>query len=772
MMHRLARWCVVLPTSLVLACGGRACGSGQSAAQAATPRSLPAAAELERVFQGAEAINAAIPRDTFDVKAVSEQLGGDPAGAVEWVRNNTAWVPYRGALRGAAGVLMDRVGNSLDRALLLGELLRNGGHTVRLAHAILSEQVTTRLSAADKRPAASFAGPGAATIALEAIAHAFQLDPGDLRDRVQGESKRTTQLTDELERRVAAQTGFLADTVGVVTVEENEVRKRGNAAADHWWIQIERNGEWSDLDPMTGPDWVPVQPQQTFEFAERAGQLPTPPEYNQSITIRVVIEQTTGSGTTRKIALEHSFQPAEHPGDVITFQHVPLHWPGSTALLRAGDPATAGREAALKETEWLPILKIGDTTIVEHGFTDTGDVNDQPSDDAAGRVGGGVTSAVGGGVDALGGGTDSQTDGRLTGEWIEYTIHVPGEPDRVTTREVFQLARSPTDADRRARAYGLLGRIEILPIAARLSRPFVQSRRLNALLRDRQALRSLVASAGSKDVSAAVDAGGQLTPNPDILFTLAIARFNWSWMGADIYLDSPNILSYRRQFMDDGNGGVVLRQGIDVVANHVGVTSTSRLRPFYARLVQGITDTNLEALLVGAPPPRNAGDLLAAAPAIDQWIALRTPDQLAAVPASAWPLMFRLHVDESLQAGRMVVAFRQPATAEQSAFWAVDPLTGDTLGIGSLGWGQAYVEYAARFALINAWLGFCVLVLNPQGALDSILLSCLALAIFAPILGASLATSLTSPPPPPRPPPPAFNPSGGLCNSRSIKLCR
>ena len=35
------------------------------------------------------------------------------------VRSHTVWVPYRGLLRGATGVLMDRRGDSLDRAELL-----------------------------------------------------------------------------------------------------------------------------------------------------------------------------------------------------------------------------------------------------------------------------------------------------------------------------------------------------------------------------------------------------------------------------------------------------------------------------------------------------------------------------------------------------------------------------------------------------------------------------------------------------------------------------
>ena len=65
-----------------------------------------------------------IPRDTFDPQAIIDKVGKDPNKLFEWVRDNTYWVPYRGMLRGHVGVLMDRVGSSLDRSLLLAELLR------------------------------------------------------------------------------------------------------------------------------------------------------------------------------------------------------------------------------------------------------------------------------------------------------------------------------------------------------------------------------------------------------------------------------------------------------------------------------------------------------------------------------------------------------------------------------------------------------------------------------------------------------------------------
>src|SRR5437764_12381128 len=73
---------------------------------------------LEEFNRGMRAIQDAerdAPRDTFDLSAIVTARGRDAARLFQWVRDQTVWVPYRGCLRGEVGVLMDRIGNSLDR---------------------------------------------------------------------------------------------------------------------------------------------------------------------------------------------------------------------------------------------------------------------------------------------------------------------------------------------------------------------------------------------------------------------------------------------------------------------------------------------------------------------------------------------------------------------------------------------------------------------------------------------------------------------------------
>jgi len=100
-----------------------------------TARRKQLADYMEKLYQVMDGAAQDIQREDFDAQAMVDKVGKDPQKLFEWVRDNTWWVPYRGALRGPTGVLMDRVGNSLDRSLLLAELLRLAGHSARLARA-------------------------------------------------------------------------------------------------------------------------------------------------------------------------------------------------------------------------------------------------------------------------------------------------------------------------------------------------------------------------------------------------------------------------------------------------------------------------------------------------------------------------------------------------------------------------------------------------------------------------------------------------------------
>ena len=145
MLVGLATWGILLPPSLLFPTFANAAVAGNLAL-----RWNRACKQMEDTLDG-------LSRTTFDLRAIVEEAGNDPEALFRWVRDETRWAAYRGVLRGAVGVLMDRVGNSMDRAILLADLLRLAGHDARLARGIVPpdsiEEILGRLPLPPDAPA-------------------------------------------------------------------------------------------------------------------------------------------------------------------------------------------------------------------------------------------------------------------------------------------------------------------------------------------------------------------------------------------------------------------------------------------------------------------------------------------------------------------------------------------------------------------------------------------------------------------------------------------
>ena len=79
--------------------------------------------DLSSTWRRAKAIVASLPDREWLTTSLADELEADPFAAFAWVRDHIGFDPYAGELRGAAGTLTGRAGNSLDRALLLQRLL-------------------------------------------------------------------------------------------------------------------------------------------------------------------------------------------------------------------------------------------------------------------------------------------------------------------------------------------------------------------------------------------------------------------------------------------------------------------------------------------------------------------------------------------------------------------------------------------------------------------------------------------------------------------------
>jgi hypothetical protein len=695
--------------------------SSDGAAPADDPTAVAQIADrVDGIVKALEAAEKDIPRDTFDPQAVADAAGNNPGKLFEWVRDNTSWVPYRGALRGTVGVLMDRMGNSVDRSLLLAELLRRSGQTVRLARATLTDAqardflAKVRTSRAVSQPPKPPAGQIQAAIAAQA--EKYGVNAAELAEGFQSASAESSQFADVLARRVADQTTVLLDAVGNTSTSADD-GLAVQAMADHWWVQWSQSGAWTDLDPLL-PDAAVAQPsaepQEIVPLTGADAQATLPDKFCQELEFRVVAERWRAGRLTEQVVLHHMLRPFDLIGENVALLHVPLQWPKTLDLtsLSEAEAAARLRTEVARQPEWLPVLRVGRKTFTQSSIRTNGELNTHPDVGGSGASlgGGGVIGGFGG---FLGGGEDAPTDSRagdglLTAEWIDYEIRIPGQSPRTVRRELFDLIGPAARKARpgsmpaldsaaiEARGLTLLDRIDSVVQAVRYSPAFLSHQAMQQLATLANSLRS--ATKGQRaDQAAEADAMAIAPLNSSILVSLAAARFDESRLADGVFLDRSNIFNFHAGVRAGKNGELVDHALLDLVVNYVAVRPGSRQDAFRVRVEQGVLDTALEGLLLTNPAGiSNVSDLFARA--AEQGIRplmLRAGDARI-LQGLQVPLDPSERMREALAGGYHLVTPRTPPTAANQpppiGWWRIDSRSGETVGVMASGFNQGGTE--------------------------------------------------------------------------------
>lgn len=688
-----------------------------------------AAEAVNRLLKVLEAADKEVPRETFDPRAVIDQVGREPAKLFEWVRDNTHWVPYHGALRGPRGVLMDRVGSSLDRALLLAELLRGAGHAARLSRTTLTEEQATDLLA-KARPlpkdwlAAIDPPANASEEQFETHADRVGLDPGLLRTGAEKANMDRHRRAEAAAARIAEQAPVVLEALNNAPSKRPpaDARREALAAArDHWWVSAGGAGAAVHFDvalpDATAGKHLGGAASATIEYD---GTIPADSALCHEVEVRVTVERRTGGKLEERPVLTHVLRPADVLGQRVALAHAPLSWPAGVDLATEPDVPAKLKELAARPNEWVPVLTVGGGTIIQGSFDDGGNVNPKPALNPAARAGAGAGGAAKKAADAfdldgLGAPPRPQKPtGELTAEWIDYEIRSPGRAPVKVRRQLFDLigpaaraggaggaSRPLAPADAMNRFLAALGESEILLQPCTLSQPFVNHVTAGALLANRQLLLNALA-VENPDAKFVDEQLAKAAPPPGAVLALAARRLQWSDVRGEVYFDRPNVLSQHSLPRQAPDGSLLLCEGFDIVFNAVAVRSSGGenddARAAEVRARQGVTDTVTEALLAaGCGKVENASELFAAdSDAGAEWVTLRGKDELARAGLALPPDILE-RVRQDLEAGYVVVAPRNPVRSdgrELAAWWRIDPATGQTLGVGQLGWGQTAGEYA------------------------------------------------------------------------------
>ncbi len=208
--------------------------------------------ELDRFFARIEATGAAIPATDYDAMARAAALDANVETVFAFVRDGIATDGYAGAMRGPNGTLAAHAGSPADKALLLAALLSAKQIPVRYMHGTLSDTETQSAIRAvmSAQPKASPGDPD--------ILKKLGLDAAQVAAVSKEQRERVKQLADEGIARARAATDALLSAAPVQLATSDAATRRAWASGlhDHWWLQAQQNGAWTDLDP-TLPDAKP-----------------------------------------------------------------------------------------------------------------------------------------------------------------------------------------------------------------------------------------------------------------------------------------------------------------------------------------------------------------------------------------------------------------------------------------------------------------------------------------------------------------------------------
>jgi hypothetical protein len=723
--------------------------------------------KLERLFDALEAALEELPRDTFDPNAIIQKVGNDPIKLFEWVRDNTYFVPYHGVLRGSTGVLMDGLGNSLDRALLLHVLLHIAGKEVRLACGTLTEEQTQEmLFETQIKPVRSQHEKNKffykdVDYLVEKYSKKYDLDKTQLRKIIEDVYLNQKNTVENISKRVEEQTPIIAASIYKFREKGTPENKKANykALKNHWWVQWKKDSFWQDLDP-TLPT---AKPGQTLtKIQETCDPDRIEQDLLHLVDIRVIVERLEEGNFKEEVVFEHTLRPSELFGKQIVLQHCPLNWPNDLNFFKEDNPLQSLQMAVIKQVEWIPILTVGSEKFSKFSFTDSGMINESPGP-KSGRTGvRGITRGI---LGPLSGGEKKSKESQLTAEWIEYALNVPGNQIQTIRRDVFDLigpgARMRgevpkleiTESMRLKRSLSILRETEILTQVCHLSQDFVTYLKVKNLLSNRELFLNILSEGDFSlcNCNTLVNQANKITPLPGPEYDLAFVRREINQKNTEIYLDSPNIIAYYKGISYSKTDGLMGYHGFDIVNNKVATRLHADADSFKAQIKQGVLDTNAEALLLNgfAKTVKNTGEIFARANELGiEWIAIHDLND---------PILDRLklsddvcaHINHDLSGGYIVLVPQKTISIrgkEHIGWWRINPRTGHTLGIGENHTGQAMTDWMILTinAVVTIW---CVIGAYNSDSSIIAYASCTIGFIFGMVGGAAgtLPTGSTDP---------------------------
>lgn len=683
--------------------------------------------KLEQLFDDFEESVKESSAKALTSNAIVNSIGSDNSEELfKWVRDNTFFIPYKGSLRGAEGVLIDRLGNSLDRALLLYNLLNLAGYDVQLINGTLSkeqaEKILQKISPIPKDLFSYEVQPLSKSDKelIEKYSQEYNVNKETLLEAVKEKELNDKQRTRNISKRVNRLVPQILNLVEKfnkkdMTEEKNKIFK---SIQDHWWVQFQKESEWIDLDP-TLPDSFPGKTLTKFDKTTNPDDLDD--SLYHKIKIKVIIEQWKNKSFNEHVVLSHTIQPSNHLGERIILYHNLADWPKDLNLFQVNEPLKTLKDLILQQKTWTPILQIDSDNIKNHSFKNSGDISEKSEKKKRAR---GVGGIMGGFQRTLTGTKSDEEEAKesfLTAEWLEYEIYSPGQPLRKIRREIFDLIgpsmrlkeemavpEIPKKLEMK-RNLILLGKIEILPLFCQLSNEFIQNLADTEFLAYEDIILSVIHEETFREPENFINELNKVQKLPIPMYMLALNRYN-----LDNYIDTPNIFSYHSLLRENKEGYIDSYEAFDLVENKVAVGMDKIEDSFQIRLRQGIYDSIAESVFVtGKGEEDHLSKFYAETKKQGiEWLMLRNPEDIS-LQKSVLPEDVTARINMELSKGYIIIVPEKEVPIEGKQvikWWRINPENGDTLIIGKLGWGQALTTYVEQVEIIMQLHGYISLL--------------------------------------------------------------
>ena len=642
-----------------------------------------------QVFAMAEFDLSQVNEAQFDIQALQQQIGTEPDLLGHWVRTQTRWLPYIGALKGPHGTLMARQGNLLDRSLLLAALLEASGKETRIGHFdVTPEQRKLLRKAAGAQQTGGLAAFQPGAVAAENTLAEFQKQSGLAEDdasaallhRVSEEKRLELALTDTLTQHQQALNELIADKVTP-------------AARDHWTNALDRY-YFVQYRETTSAPWKDAHLLPAGIDTKGSLDVFAPDEIPQNllhrVDIKVVVTQKQGDDLVEKLAAHESIVTATTGASPLRIQFSPTNLNDPEAMIREIQESES-LGPFLKRLEasrgWLPVIRLGEESIADAQVIDQ--IGNLAPYSSIGTSGGAGT--LGTALEILeknlGDGKNNDTAKRLEQVRLDFEISGPAPGKfRVISRPIYQ---RPADAGANltreqllARSLALCSRIELLLLGAHVSPDFAVTQRSQAKLGIRLVSDYIAAktkdsgSLSEFDAPTMVKIAKKLDRFPTKLFQTAQLR-----RSADSFLAQPNILSFWSRIAPSGEQNLEASSSIDFIENAVESINTAALEAFQDRLAAGLRDSVVETVT---------------APGVDRSSAVSTSALFVADNRQGWQIIDSTNAGvidtlnlpaiahKAIQAdlgGNFLVVLRPESNDGMTVWWRIHPQTGESLGM-------------------------------------------------------------------------------------------